>query len=252
MQLAIVTILFYGFFVSVAAGMTVIQDDQWRLGELIHATPLAPGEYIWAKFTAVLAGCALILVLHLASMLFFNHVLPNSAGPRDTRAARILSTTRCPRCSFRSRRSSFWRGSRSRSVNGAAGRSWSSYCRWPSCSSTASFCGSGRPTGLTPGSMIFMMWIDPSGFRWLNETWLKVDRGVSFYNNEAIPLDRGFLISRVVLVALGFLAVTLSRFHLAACSVARPRAARSALPPCSEPRMSPSSSPSPFPWPRWA
>ena len=78
MQLAVVTTLFYGFFVSVAAGMTVIQDDQWRLGELIHATPLRPGEYIWAKFTAVLAGCALILVLHLASMLFFNHVLPNS------------------------------------------------------------------------------------------------------------------------------------------------------------------------------
>ena len=43
MQLAVVTTLFYGFFVSVAAGMTVIQDDQWRLGELIHATPLASG-----------------------------------------------------------------------------------------------------------------------------------------------------------------------------------------------------------------
>ena len=61
MQLAIVTTLFYGFFVSVAAGMTIIQDDQWRLGELIHATPLRTGEYIWAKFAAVLAGCALIL-----------------------------------------------------------------------------------------------------------------------------------------------------------------------------------------------
>ena len=59
MQLAIVTTLFYGFFVAVAAGMTVIQDDQWRLGELLHATPLRPGEYIWGKFTAVLAGCAI-------------------------------------------------------------------------------------------------------------------------------------------------------------------------------------------------
>ena len=29
------------------------------------------------------------------------------------------------------------------------------------------------------------MWIDPSGFRWLQENWIKVDRGVSFYNNEA-------------------------------------------------------------------
>src|SRR5262245_25080258 len=78
MQLAVVTTLFYGFFVAIAAGMTVIQDNQWRLDELFHATPLRPGEYIWGKFTAVLAGCALVLVLHLVSMMFFNHVLPNS------------------------------------------------------------------------------------------------------------------------------------------------------------------------------
>ena len=43
MQFAVVTMLFYGFFISVAAGMTVIQDEQWQLGELIHATPLRAG-----------------------------------------------------------------------------------------------------------------------------------------------------------------------------------------------------------------
>ena len=92
MQLAIVTTLFYGFFVAVAAGMTVIQDDQWRLGELIHATPLRPGEYIWAKFAAVLAGCALILVVHLAAMLFFNHVLPNSEAQEMRGPLHICAT----------------------------------------------------------------------------------------------------------------------------------------------------------------
>ena len=96
MQLAVVTTLFYGFFVSVAAGMTVIQDDQWRLGELIHATPLRPGEYIWAKFTAVLAGCALMLALHLASMLFFNHVLPNSQAHEIRGPLHVLNYL-CPR-----------------------------------------------------------------------------------------------------------------------------------------------------------
>ena len=72
------------------------------------------------------------------------------------------------------------------------------------------------PNWLDPRLNDFLMWIDPSGFRWLNENWLKVDRGVSFYNNEAIPPDRGFVISRVILVALGFLAVALTRFHFAA------------------------------------
>ena len=57
-SLPILTILLYGFFVAVAAGMTIIQDEEWRLGELLHATPLRPREYIWAKFAAVLAGCA--------------------------------------------------------------------------------------------------------------------------------------------------------------------------------------------------
>ena len=58
MQLAIFTTLFYAFFISVAAGMTIVQDEEWRLGELLHATPLRTREYIWAKFGAVLAGCS--------------------------------------------------------------------------------------------------------------------------------------------------------------------------------------------------
>ena len=31
--------------------------------------------------------------------------------------------------------------------------------------------------------------IDPAGFRWLNETWLKADRGATFYNTTPIGLD---------------------------------------------------------------
>ena len=61
-----------------------------------------------------------------------------------------------------------------------------------------------------------MMLIDPAGFRWLNETWLKVDRGVSFYNTAAIPFDWGFLISRAAFVVLGFGSVAWSRWHFAA------------------------------------
>jgi hypothetical protein len=58
------------------------------------------------------------------------------------------------------------------------------------------------------------MLVDPGGLRWLNETWLKVDRGVSFYNTTAIPYDTGFLISRLVLVLLGLGAVALCQIHL--------------------------------------
>jgi ABC-2 type transport system permease protein len=215
MQLAVVTTLFYGFFVSVAAGMTVIQDDEWRLGELIHATPLEPGEYIWAKFTAVLAGCVLIVVLHLASMLFFNHVLPNSEAHEVRGPLRALNYL-IPTLLFSAPSIIFLAG-----LSFAVGE-WS---RRPILVFVLPvaivlvdgfFLWDWLPNWLDPRLNNLMMWIDPSGFRWLNETWLKVDRGVSFYNKEAIPLDRGFLISRVVVVILGFLAVTLSRFHFAA------------------------------------
>ncbi len=78
MHLAIFTTMFYAFFISVAAGMTIIQDEEWRLGDLLHATPLRAREYIWAKFAAVLAGCFVILGIHLAATAFFFHVIPNA------------------------------------------------------------------------------------------------------------------------------------------------------------------------------
>ena len=59
------------------------------------------------------------------------------------------------------------------------------------------------PSWLDPRLDRALMLIDPAGFRWLNETWLKVDRGVSFYNTAPIPLDAGFLASRAALVAAG-------------------------------------------------
>ena len=51
-----VTAFSYGFFVAVAAGMAVIQDDECQVSELLHATPLRPGEYVWGKFLAVAAA----------------------------------------------------------------------------------------------------------------------------------------------------------------------------------------------------
>ena len=61
--------------------MTIIQDDEWRLGDLLHSTPLRPGEYVWGKFAAVLLVHAWpCWPIHLAAMAFFFHVLPNSAA----------------------------------------------------------------------------------------------------------------------------------------------------------------------------
>jgi hypothetical protein len=214
MQIAVVTVLVYGFFVAVAAGMTVIQDDQWQLGELIHATPLRPGEYIWGKFIAVLAGCALILALHLGSMLFFNHVWPNSET-QEMRGPFVALNYVRPALLFAIPTVVFLAGV-SFAIGELTRRPILVFFLPVAALLAALFLWEWSPSWLSPRLNDVLMWMEPTGFRWLNETWIKVDRGVNFYNNAGIPPDRGFLISRAIFLTLGLSAVVLSRMHFAA------------------------------------
>ena len=188
MQLAVVTTLFSGFFVAVAAGMTLIQDDQWRLGELLHATPLRPGEYIWAKFTAVLAACSLILIIQLAAMLFFHHVLPNSEAHEIRGPFRVLNYV-VPALIFAVPTIIFLAG-----LSFGVGE-WSRRPILVFILPVALvlidgfFLWDWSPNWLVPLLNSLLMWIDPAGFRWLNETWLKSDKGVDFYNTAAIGFE---------------------------------------------------------------
>ena len=115
------------------------------------------------------------------------------------------------------------------------------------------------PSWLDPRINRVLMLLDSSGYRWLNETWLKVDRGVRFYNTASIPPDSGFLVSRAALVVLGWAPwpspAPLRRDFCAA----RPRDRRverrrpACEPGCFRLRGSPRG-PSPSPrlhWPRW-
>ncbi len=215
MQLSIVTMIFYGFFVAVIAGMTVIQDDEWRAGDLLHATPLRPGEYILAKFLSVLTASTLILAVHLAAMIFFYHVLPNTEAQEYRGAFSAINYLK-PALVFAMPTIVFFAG-----IAFAVGE-WS---RRPVAVFVlpvvlAVFAGfflwEWSPNWLDPRIDRVLMLIDPSGFRWLNETWLKVDRGVGFYNTASIPRDGGFLLSRLAVVAVGLGAVAASSRHFAA------------------------------------
>ncbi len=62
-DVSLTVFLIYTFFVAVAAGMAVIQDDERKIGEILHATPLTPREYVWGKFLAVLVVFAAVLVI---------------------------------------------------------------------------------------------------------------------------------------------------------------------------------------------
>jgi hypothetical protein len=213
--LAVLTALVYGFFGAVAAGMTVIHDEECRMGELLHATSLRPSEYIWGKYLAVLLSVGGILVLHLLTAIICNHLLPAGTA-REFRGAFVLGNYIRPAILFTVPTVIFVTG-----VAFAIGE----WTRRPilvyflpvailmSCSF---FLWRWSPSWLDPKIDKALMVLDPAAFRWLNETWLKVDRGVRFYNTQSIPLDGIFWANRILFLILGLGAVGASQAHFTA------------------------------------
>jgi len=214
-QLCILTTMIYGFFVAVAGGMAVIHDDECQIGEVLHATPVRPGEFIWGKFLAVAATALIVLAIHLAAMMVCNHVLPAGAA-REFRGPFHLANYLKPAVLFNVPTVVFMAG-----VSFAMGE----WTRRPvlvfflplvvflAC---GFFLWDWAPSWLDPQVDKALMLIDPAGFRWLNETWLKVDRGVKFYNTAPVPLDWIIVANRVITLGLGLGAVLLSQRHLPA------------------------------------
>ncbi|HYU35834.1 MAG TPA: M1 family aminopeptidase [Thermoanaerobaculia bacterium] len=212
--LTIMVAAMHGFFLSIAAGTAVVRDDDSRIGELLHSTLLRPGEYVWGKFLAILTGFLLALLCHLLFMMFFNHVVPNPdavevRGPFEVanylRPALIFGV---PMLLFVAG-VSFWLGERFR-------RPLAVFL-FPIAILLACifFLWDWAPTWLDPRIDRILMWLDPAGFRWLNQTWIKLDRGARFYNTTRIGVDAAFVASRTVFAALGLSGVALSQRHLA-------------------------------------
>lgn len=232
--LAMLVSIIYAFFVAVAAGMCVIRDEEQKVGELLHATPLTPAEYVWAKFAATLAGFLVVLALNLGLMVLFNHGVPhgenvevigpfvaaNYLRPLLLFALPVLlclagtsfalgTLTRMPILVFAFPVAAMLLG--------------------------ATFLWNWSPSWLSPAVNRLLMVLDPAGIRWLNETWLNVDRGVDFYNRAPVGADAVFWLNRALVLLLGLGAVLLTQWRFAATlrgtrAVRKARAAAAALP----------------------
>jgi len=213
--LALMTALFFCFFVAVGAGMVAIRDEETKVGELLHSSSLRPGEYVWGKFLAIAGTFLFALVLQLGFHAFSNHVLTDAESAEYVGPFRIASYLR-PALFFAVPTIVFFAG-----TTFAIGE-WTRrpipvfFLPVASVLTGAFFLWSWSPSWLDPRINRVLMLIDPSGFRWLTETWLKVDRGVEFYNHTPVPLDSGFVASRLGLVLIGLLAVWMSQIHLTA------------------------------------
>lgn len=213
--LTMLVALIYGIFASIASGLAIPTDDENKVGDLLHSTPLRPGEYVWGKFLAVAFAFLVALALHVAFTIFFYHLVPSAEaaeirGPFDiVNYLRPVVVFAIPTLVFLLG-VAFYLGERLR-------RPLAVFL-FPIAVlvACAFFLWDWSPTWLDPGVNRLLMWIDPAGFRWLNETWLKLDRGAAFYNTTRIGLDLPFVLSRIAFLGLGLLAVGLAQRHLAA------------------------------------
>ncbi|HEX4823757.1 MAG TPA: M1 family aminopeptidase [Candidatus Polarisedimenticolaceae bacterium] len=212
--LSVITLLFYTFFVAVGAGMAVIQDDERKVGEVLHATPLTPHEYVWGKLLAVIAAFAAVLAIQQLFAIVAYQWFPNAKADEIRGPFTVVAYT-VPALLFAMPTILF-----------IAFTSFAVGLRWRKpilvfvlpvamllvC---AFFLWNWSPTWLDPKWNKLLMALDPAGFRWLNETHLKVDRGVDFYNKGTIPFDAVFWVSRAAMLGVALLSFVLAERHFA-------------------------------------
>lgn len=198
----------YSFFVSVGAGMSLIRDDDLRVGELLHSTRLTPGEYVWGKYLAVLASFGWVLAVHLAISILFNHVVPHGEN-RDSIGPFMLWNYLKPALIFAVPMLVCTVG-----VAFAIG----GLTRKPVLVFAlpiavlmfgAFFLWEWSPAWLPPAVNRALQFVDLSGLRWINETWLNVDKGVDFYNRRPVGLDVLIVVQRVMCLLVGLAAMGL-------------------------------------------
>ncbi len=195
------------WFLAIAAGLVVIRDLELQVTEVFHSTRLTPREYVWGKFAGAVGIFLAIWILYLCMGTVFNHIVATGEDARHI-GPFALGNYLYPTLLFGLPQILLFAG-----VPFFLG----TWTRRPIIVFffpiavllvTLGFLTLWSPDWLSPEANRALMLVDPSGYRWLNETFLKVDRGVEFYNTAVLQPDAGFLLSRVAFGAIGLLAVS--------------------------------------------
>ncbi|HEU4335301.1 MAG TPA: M1 family aminopeptidase, partial [Candidatus Eisenbacteria bacterium] len=208
------TLIFLAFFVAIGAGMTLLRDRESKVDPLLHATPLSAGEYVWGRFAALVLGFAILLCFYGAAAAFFNHAVP-SAAAKEIRGPFAAGNYLVPVLAVGLPFVIFFGG-----LSLYVGeRTRNAVLVFVLPVATLLVCGfflwTWAPSWLDLGVNRLFQVIEPSGYRWLNETHLKVDRGVAYYNREHVGFDLLFWLNRAWVLAAGLGAVALTQRSVA-------------------------------------
>ena len=208
------TLLIFAFFIAIAAGLILLRDRETKVDVLLHSTPLTAGEYVWGRFLAVMAGFAGLMLLWAMASAFFNHAIPNGSvqeirGPfAFGNYLRPVLLIWLPFLLFYGG-VSLYVGEKTRNpvlvfVLPVATLLLFGFFLWD-----------WSPSWLDPRINKVLQVFDPAGFRWLNETHIKVDRGVEYYNKSHVPLDGTFWLNRAWILIVGIACVLLTQRSVA-------------------------------------
>ena len=232
----------YVFFISVGAGMALIKDDELRVGEVLRATRLTPTEYVWGKFMGVFLAYVGVLVLHVGGTIVCNHLLPHGSNA-DSIGPFVLGNYLRPALIFALPSMLLFAGA-CFAVGGLTKQPVLVFAL-PILVLIAGFSllWEWSPEWLAPSVNRLLQFVDMTGLRWLNETYLKVDRGVDYYNHAHVGLDGLMIAQRLAVLALGVGAVQLVVARLSA----RARVTGAQPKPKYEPVLPPSEAADPVP-----
>lgn len=208
--------LFYTFFASIMAGMSVIRDDEANVSDLLHSTPLTPGEYVYGKFCGVVTALGLALALHVLLAIGWYQL----AAPGATLGPFRVANYALPALAFAA--PGIWFSAGLAFAVGERTRRPMAVYFVPVATFVVVlfFLWTWTPSWLPAGIDRMLMVLDPTSLRWLGQTIFAVDRGVEFYNTAPLALDATFLLGRAVTVALPLVAVLTSVRHCRAAITA--------------------------------
>jgi ABC-2 type transport system permease protein len=204
--------LIYLFFLSVAFGGAIPDDEDHRIGSILHSTRLTMAEYVLGRFMAVASVASLVMALHLVFQMGFFQLYPVEEPDKVRGPFEAWNFIR-PFLLF------VWLpglclGAFTFAI-GAISRQLLLVFLVPTLVLLVSifFLWGWNPEWLSPGLNSLLCGVDITGFRWLNSTWLKDDLGAAFYNRTPVGLDGVFIANRAWMVAVAIGALATSVVH---------------------------------------
>jgi hypothetical protein len=201
--------LFWVFFVCTAFGNATSEDDSLRVIPIVGSTGLTPREYVAGRWMGVAGTYTALVVVNLAMQVGFFQLYPVEEPERVRGAFELMNYVRpmalfvlLPVLSL---------GAVAFAI-GALTRQTVLVFALPVAILLGSvfFLWDFAPSWLPGWADTAMQFADTSGFRWLNETYLKVDRGVSYYNTQPIGLDGTIVAQRAGLAVAAVAALVLA------------------------------------------